>query len=108
VDKTPPLYDSKGRLIPPTVRNGPPERQPSKPRNTPPIKSRRPQERQGPQWKKWLTGWRLALELSPCGLLLAIYTLYPVLSPGSPNASDLHADNGVKVMVSVLGSEIRM
>lgn len=55
-----------------------------------------------------MSGWRLAIELAGLvSLVIAAYTLCPVLSVTSLEPSDLHGNNGVKASIVVNGTQIR-
>jgi hypothetical protein len=98
-NKSPRLYDSLGRLIPPSDHNRPTEHL-SEPPNTPIPRLRA-------VLKHWLTGWRLVANFIPVGILLTLYSLRPVLSVSSPLPSDLHDTNGAKVSITNTGMKIK-
>ena len=104
-----PLYDSHGRLIPPTDINHSPNQQTDKPAAPQPQKAKQ-REAYGIKGllPSWLMGYKLLVEMGGLlALAITIYLFLPVLSVTSLGTSEVWGDNGAKISISVGGIPIR-
>jgi hypothetical protein len=102
-----PLYDSHGNLIPSSVSADPAKTQVDKSPKELSGQSEKPKSRLASAIKYWLSGWRLFADLVPFGILLALYSIRPVLSVTSLSGTGIDGVYGAKVTVSESGLPIR-